>query len=166
MKKILTLFLSVLLLSGLLACAAAATETSTAADNHTAAHGLSDSFEDYTSDEKIAVHALADYDEIHTLDECHEMLQAMMANDDLQDGDGTAAPYAVVHCQSSAGIGRYVEQLVSTTTTRETQNCVHGAVGVIDARTVTTKVYRQYCTLCAYESSYSVENKGLWVCQG
>lgn len=148
MKKFLTLFLSVLLLSGILTCTGSATETST------------------TADDQIAVSTLDDYVEVHTFDECHKTLHEMIDEAGQQSGDGDVAPYALIHCQSSAGIGRYIEQLVSTTTTRETRNCTHGAVGVIDVRTVYTDVYRQYCTLCDYESSYSVTRYGVWTCKG
>lgn len=151
MKKFLTLFLSVLLLSCMLTCAASAEETNTTLDDYN---------ESYTPVENSAGLG-EDFIEIHTFAECHEMLI-----EDLQNSDGDVTPYAIVHCTRSEGIGRYIEQLVDTVVTRETRNCAHGAIGVTDVRNKYTDVYRQYCTLCTYEDSYSVTRYGEWVCKG
>lgn len=131
MRKFFSLSLAILLLSGVFVSSVAA-------------------------DEPIPENNLAEnLIELHTLEECHEIL----TTDD-------AAPYALEHCVTPNETGRYIEQLISSERIgNQTRSCTHGIVGGMDIRAVYADTYRAYCTACPYENAFVVTRYGSWTCK-
>lgn len=109
----------------------------------------------------VNVHALDDYREIRTMDECH----ALLSEAGLRNTDDVDPPYAVVHCESSAGTGWYVQTLLMEHSGEDVRACIHGNEDMIDVRSVTMRTYRGSCTRCFHQNIFNETIHGEWTCK-
>jgi hypothetical protein len=98
---------------------------------------------------------------LRSLSECHDVLRET----GLQSADNDAVPYALVHCETTADVGYYIERLVSSTIIGyETEACTHYIQGHHHIRHQYLDTYEAHCTLCEYTAEFSTLRWSEWSC--
>ena len=99
-----------------------------------------------------------DYTEVHTFEDCHEMLsEDMQKNAEVEE---------IIHCRTSTQVGYYVEEYLGYETSGyETKACTHGLVGGYDKRYEYLDEYWAQCTLCNYKRTFCEPRYGEWFCK-
>ena len=157
MKKLLSLFLSMLLLLGMVSCAASSTEADTPVNDGAAVS---------PSAEPVKVTLPEDFVQVHSFSECREILDELVPDADLRHEKLDVASFEIVHCESAEGIGYYVEEFVSSERVGEqNKNCRYGAVGGIDVMYQYMDRYAVTCTICGLGGTYSESRWGDWTCK-
>ena len=157
MKKLLSLFLFVLLLFCMVSCGASSTEADLPVNDGAAVS---------PSAEPVKITLPENFVQVHSFSECSEMLDELLPDTDLRYEKIDVAAYEIVHCESAEGIGYYtVEFLGSERVGNENKNCRYGAVGGIDVRYQYMDRYAESCTVCGLGGSYSESRWGDWTCK-